>query len=98
MWKSVVISNSDKTDKRFKAVFKKEGKTKTIHFGQKGAFTYIDKAPLKIKVAYLARHSKNNENWNIPDTAGSLSRWIIWGPSNSVNKNISEFKKKFKLV
>ena len=34
----------------------------------------------KNKNAYIARHSKNNENWTKSgiDTAGFWSRWLLW--------------------
>jgi len=42
------------------------------------------------------RH-RANEDWNKPDTAGALSRWILWGDSTSIQKNIADFKKRFSL-
>jgi hypothetical protein len=42
------IKKSDKKDKKYKAVFKeKDGKTKTIHFGDKRYEHYKDRTPLK---------------------------------------------------
>ena len=43
----------------------------------------------------LARH-KVNENWTIPDTSGSLSRWILWN-KKSQSDSIKDYKKRFKL-
>lgn len=94
---SVVIKKSPQEQKRFQAIFTREnGKTKKVNFGSKGANTFIDGADEKVKDAYLARH-RVNENWNDPTTAGALARWIIWGNSNNVNKNVVAFKKKFNL-
>ena len=45
---------------------------------------------------YLARHAKN-ENWNDPQTAGALSRWILWETPN-IAENVRLFKKRFNLV
>ena len=42
---------------------------------------------------YLNRHKKN-ENWSKPDSAGALGRWILWGGSTSLMKNISDYKNK----
>ena len=94
MSKSVVIKKSTKADKKLMAVFSRDGRTKTIHFGQAGAPDYTlskDKAQRK---RYLDRHRKN-ENWNNPESAGALSRWILWGNSTSRRENISSFKKRF---
>jgi len=84
---------SGNKDKRYTATFK-DGKK--INFGSKGANTFIDKASEKTKDAYLARH-KVNEDWSNPKTAGSLSRYILWGPTKSVSQNLKLFKKKFNV-
>jgi len=95
--KSVSITSSSKSGKKLQAVFTRDnGRTKTIHFGQAGApdFTITkDKAQRK---RYLDRHRKN-ENWSNPESAGALSRWILWGPSTSRQENIRSFKKRFNL-
>jgi len=98
------IKKSEKPDKRYKAKFCmcdkfdacKGSNTKTIHFGQKGGETYVDHCDKEKRKAYLARH-RVRENWNEPDTAGALSRWVLWGESCSLARNISAFRKKFNL-
>ena len=94
---SVVIKKSDKAGKKLVAVFTRDnGRTKKTYFGQAGApdFTITkDKAQRK---RYLDRHRKN-ENWSNPESAGALSRWILWGPSTSRQENIRSFKKRFNL-
>ena len=92
--KLVTIKPSTRSDKRMMAVFEVDGKQKTIHFGMKGATTYIDNASEDTRRNYLARH-RVNENWDRPDNAGSLARWILWGDSKSMRENIAAFKKKF---
>lgn len=92
--KSVVIKKSDKPGKKMMAIFTREnGRKKTTYFGSAGMddFTITkDKAQRK---RYLDRH-RARENWNNPESAGSLSRWILWsGPSRS--QNIKDFKKRF---
>ena len=87
-----------KSEKRFTATFidSKSKKGKKVHFGQRGGRTYIDPEVGPIaKDAWLARHSKAGEDWNDPDTAGALSRWILWGDSKSLTTNYKNFKKKF---
>ena len=93
---SVVIKKSDKSGKKFMAIFKdKDKKEKTIHFGAEGMSDFtIHKAP-KRKARYIARHRKR-ENWNNPLTAGALSRWILWGEP-TLSASIKDFKNRFKL-
>lgn len=86
------ITQSDRKDKRYLATF--DNGTK-IHFGSKGQ-AYIDHGDKAKREAYLKRHAKN-ENWDDPYTAGALSRWILWGDSTNINKNINDFKKRFSL-
>jgi len=94
---SVVIKKSDKAGKKLMATFTREnGRKKTIHFGSAGKDDYTitkDKAQRK---RYLDRHRKN-ENWSNPESAGALSRWILWGNSTSRQENIRSFKSKFNL-
>ena len=92
----VYIKKSTKPNKKLMAVFVRHDKTrKTIHFGQAGADDYtITKDKQK---RYLDRHRKN-EDWTKPESAGALSKWILWGKSTSRKDNIAEFKKRFKYV
>ena len=69
----VVISKSTKPDKRLKAEFGK----KTVHFGAKGGSTYIDHQNPKTKANWEARH-KVRENWKDYDSAGALSKHVLW--------------------
>jgi len=86
------IVKSTKSDKKMMAVFDH----KTVHFGQRDSKTYLDHHDRDKRSNYISRH-RINEKWNEPDTAGSLSRWILWGNSTSLNENIKDFKKKFNL-
>ena len=90
---SMRISASNLKTKRFRATFK-DG-TKIVHFGSKGANTFIDNATEKQKAAWIARH-KVNENWNDYKSAGALSRHLLW-KSKSLTTNIKEYKKRFNL-
>lgn len=96
-YESVSITKNNKGSSSHKAIFtRKNGKTKTINFGLKGAKTFINSADEKTRQNYLKRHAPR-ENWNVPDTAGSLSARIKWGSSKNINENIRAFKKRFKL-
>jgi len=93
---SVKITESNRKDKKLKAVFKdKEGKIKTIHFGAKGYEDYTIHKDDKRKERYISRHQKN-EDWTKPDTAGSLSRFILWN-KKTLKNSINDYVKRFKL-
>jgi hypothetical protein len=87
----MIIVKSTRKDKRFEAIFK-DGTS--IHFGSKNGSTYIDHGDKIKRENYIKRHQVN-EDWNTIN-AGSLSRYILWGDSNDLGKNILDYKKKFK--
>jgi len=94
----IIITKSDR-DKKFKAHLTAEGGvSKTIHFGAKGMSDYTKNKDPKRKERYLARHNPKvtKEKWDVPDTAGSLSRWILWNKP-SYNESLKDYKKRFKL-
>ena len=88
----VVIKKSTKKGKKFMATFDNK---KTIHFGAEGMSDYTKHKDPKRKERYLKRH-KANENWNQPQTAGALSRWILWNKP-TLTASIQDYKKRFKL-
>jgi len=93
----VVISNSDNKGKRLQAVFYDgDKKVKTTSFGLQGGSTFIDHKDKKKKSAYLARHSRNNEDWNDYMSAGSLARHILWNKP-TLSESIADYKNKFGL-
>ena len=87
------ITQSDRKDKRYTAIF---DNGKQVHFGLKGGQAYIDHMDKLKRENYLKRHIKR-ENWDDPYTAGALSKWILWGDSSNINKNLIDFKKRFGL-
>ena len=92
----VNIKSSTSQAKKFMAIFEYEdGKKKTIHFGSAGMSDFTKNKDPKRKDAYLARHKKN-ENWEKFDTAGALSRWILWN-KESLTESIAFYKNKFNL-
>tara|TARA_R110000782_G_scaffold11441_3_gene34776 strand:- start:42 stop:329 length:288 start_codon:yes stop_codon:yes gene_type:complete len=92
----VIIKKSTKDKKKLMAIFTKDnGRTKTTHFGASGMSDFtINKDP-KRKERYLKRHIKN-ENWDNPESAGALSRWILWNKP-TLNASIKDYKSRFKL-
>ena len=94
----VFIQKSDKSGKKLKATFlRTNGSKKTIHFGSAGMDDYTKTKDKSQRKRYLDRHRKR-ENWRNPESAGALSRWILWGPSTSRRENIQSFKKRFGYV
>ena len=101
----LVIKKSNKAGKRLMAVFSTEGKEKgkkdkTIHFGLKNPKigTFIDTGRKDLRKAYIARHEVNEKKfYNDPQRAATLSRFILWGETDSLKKNIELYKKKFNL-
>jgi len=96
MAKSVVIKKSTKPDKKLMAVFDIDGKKKTTHFGSKGSDDYTKTNNKEQRKRYRQRHAKDL-NTNDPTRAGFLSYYILWGDSTSLDKNISDYKKRFKF-
>jgi len=86
-----------KSKKAFQAVFKKEnGKFKKVRFGSESNYVLNPSKTDADKKAYLARH-KVRENWNDPTSAGALSRFLLWGESRKLKKNIKLFKHRFQI-
>ena len=93
----VVIKKSTNPEKKLMAIFtnKDKSKKKTIHFGANGMSDYTIHKDKDRMGRYLNRHRKR-ENWEQCDTAGALSRWVLWNKP-SLQGSIKDYKKKFKL-
>jgi hypothetical protein len=85
-----------KSTRKGKRLMVKFANGKVIHFGQQGGETYIDHGDKAKREAYLARHAKR-ENWKTPYNAGSLSRWLLWGPYTQLQANVGFFKSMFNI-
>jgi hypothetical protein len=97
-----LVSITKATDGKHKYTALFTDPKKTTHFGQASAKDYLIYSKESKTIAderrklYLDRHDKN-ENWSDPTSAGSLSRYLLWGRSASLKQNIIDFKKRFKL-
>ena len=92
--KLLSVTPSAKPEKKLDAKFETDtGRTKVVSFGQKGADDYTKTHDTEQRARYLKRHS-NNENSYKKDSPGALSRWILWGESTSLMKNIQNYKNK----
>jgi len=93
----VVIKKSSKAGKKLMAVFSypETTRTRTIHFGSAGSDDYTKTKDKAQRSRYLERH-RRRENWQKADTAGALSRWILWNKETK-QASISDYKKRFNL-
>jgi hypothetical protein len=95
---SLDIVKSHLANKKYDAIFSNyKGDIKIVSFGATGYSDYTIHKDKRRRELYINRHSKN-EDWDNPLTAGSLSRWILWGDSVSLEINIKNFKRKFNLT
>ena len=93
----VKITKSDRKGKKYKAVFTYDNKkTKTTHFGQKGAEDYTTHKDKERRKRYRDRHKKDLDTGDYT-RAGYLSYYILWGDSSNKNNAINAYKKKYKL-
>jgi hypothetical protein len=96
----IKIKRSNKPDKKFMVTID----NKTIHFGSKPNkdFTIYSQESKEIadkkKKAYIARHSKLNENWNKSGikSAGFWSKHILWNKP-TLRESIKDTEKRFNI-
>jgi len=90
------IKPSDSKNKKFDAVFIRGNEYMIVSFGSKPYQDFTQHHDENRRRLYLLRH-RSRENWETPFTAGSLSRWVLWGDHKNINDNIKAFKKRFNL-
>jgi len=93
----VIIKKSSKAGKKLEATFSYPDttRTKTIHFGSAGMDDYTKTKDKEQRRRYLDRH-RQRENWSKPDSAGALSRWILWNKETKA-ASINDYKRRFNL-
>lgn len=96
----IKIVRSPKKDKKYVAVFSRGSRTKSVHFGAKGYQNYGGTGSERHtseerKKRYIQRH-KSRENWSKPDTAGALSRYVLWN-KKSFRESVKDYKRRFHL-
>lgn len=91
-----VKAASDGKHKYTAQFLKDNGRIKTTHFGAKGMDDYTITGDRDRRMLYLMRH-RERENWDDPTSAGSLSRYLLWGDSTSFSENLAAFKRRFNL-
>jgi hypothetical protein len=90
------VRRSHKKEKKWDAVFEKNGREKVVPFGQKGYSDYTKHKNKTRKQRYLKRHAGMGEHWTQPDTPGALSKWILWNKP-TFKASLADFKKRFGL-
>jgi len=90
------IRKSRKAEKKFDAVFDKDGKEKIVSFGAAGMSNYTKHKNATRKQRYLKRHTGKGEKWQQPDTPGALSRWVLWNKP-SFRESVADFRRRFNL-
>jgi len=90
------IRKSKKPEKKYDAVFERNGREKTISFGARSYSDFTKHKDETRKQRYIDRHSNGRESWDKPDTAGALSRWILWNKPG-FRASVADYKKRFNL-
>jgi hypothetical protein len=91
------LTASPNYPKKLKAVFRLDnGRTKTIHFGDRRYGDYTQHNDKVRRERYLERHVAR-EDWTKPASAGTLSAFILWGKSTNLIKNVITYMKTFNL-
>jgi hypothetical protein len=91
------LIRSPNPKKKWRGVFTDdEGKETHTDFGDATMRDYTQHGNPLRRAGYLARH-RANENWNDPQTAGALSRWILWETPN-LQTNVRRFRQRFRLA
>lgn len=93
--KLIKIKTSNNKDKKFDAVFERDGRTKVISFGASGMSDFTKNKDEDRKKLYIQRHQKR-EDWNNPVSAGALSRYVLWNKP-TLEASIKDYKKRFNL-
>ena len=90
------IRRSHRSEKKFDAIFDRNGREKVIPFGAAGMSNYTKHKNVTRRARYLKRHGGMGEHWNQPDTPGALSRWILWNKP-TFKASLADFKRRFHL-
>jgi hypothetical protein len=92
-----ILTKSNLATKKYKVIITdKYGKSKTIHFGQKGALDFTSgKRTEQERLNYLKRH-RVNEDFNNLLTAGSWSSNLLWNKP-TINEAIKDIESKFNI-
>lgn len=95
MVRLVKLVPSKNPEKKYDAVIEREGREKTISFGQKSAKDFTTTGDKERKQRYIARHSAR-ENWTDPETPGFWAKHILWNKP-TIAESLRDTKARFNL-
>jgi len=90
--KLISVKKSTAKNKKYTAIFDTGDK---IHFGDNRYSDFTIHKDKDRRTNYRSRHASGKTAK--PNTADSLSYWLLWGESTSLQENIRDFKKRFNL-
>jgi len=95
MEKTITLTNSKLKGKRYTVKMENfpNMEPHSHSFGSKGGKTYVDGRTVKEKGAFIARHKKD-KGWDNKHAGIYFSRYLLWGPHDSLEKNIKSLAKK----
>jgi len=93
--KTVIISRSDRINKKYKVVVMDGLRKKTLHFGQAGANDFTITGDKDAKYRYIDRHKKR-ENWNDEFTSGFWAVHTLWSEP-SINKSLKKISRDYDI-
>ena len=96
--KLISVTRERKGKKEFKATFETDGKTKIVRFGTASNYVLNPNKTAVDRAGYHARHSKIvGANYNRADTPASLSRYLLWGDSRSLSRNLAAYRRRYRV-
>ena len=94
----MTLIKSPAKGKKWRAIFRDDdGEEHHTDFGDATMQDYTQHGDKLRRANYLSRH-RSRESWSNPQSAGALSRWILWGESTSLQTNLAAFKRRFSLA
>ena len=95
MPKLLSVKKSPNPKKKWRAQFLMEsGRIRNTDFGATGMDDYLHTGDKEQRKRYRERHKKDMETGD-PTRAGYLSMFILWGESQSFEKNLAAYKRRF---
>ena len=94
------ISDSERESKKLKAIFLKDGKRKTVHFGTNSNYVFNNKKTIRDRMNYRKRHKAMRYEAKAllrADTPATLSMELLWGESRNLKTNITAYKNKWNV-
>lgn len=90
----IKVIPSKRKDKKYTAIFKKDGKEIKTNFGASGMSDFTINKDIKRKERYISRHKKDLKT-NDPTRAGFASIFLLWNKP-TLNESIKDYKRRLK--